>query len=434
MEMIVPKPDARLSDLGKIERSLREAAATGDVEIEDALRRLMQTVFAAELRAERRVVEAAVRQPRAPSVVPAAAMSLGASPATTSPETLSAIDAALDEAARVVSGVVPIESAEQPRPPPSITPVLASAREPTTAPNSPQGMGWEDTNVAIDGDPTGDVLEMFTETIADNPGETPVDRPVSTAGANGDGARATLPPDMTGDTEDLPRPRTPFAKLLKDATAEVDERTTEPKQTQATETTTIDFSSKRRIARYQTQSIMRRSATTIVFRGRDPNVSRPVVLKVMDPDFISDPRLRREEWISVFKREARLSGRVLHTHLPTLYDAGRDGNVFFMVYSLFEGELLSTLLERGDRIPAEHVRRIVIDLASALEHLHDRGIVHCDLRAANVIVGANAHGYLIDLSMACELTGPEHPLLAANVLALAPECLSGASQMKVILK
>lgn len=182
----------------------------------------------------------------------------------------------------------------------------------------------------------------------------------------------------------------------------------------------------RRIARYEVESVLSRSGTTAVVRARDPNVSRSVVLKLLDPGRIADPRLPTAEWIALFKREARLVGRLDHPLIPQVHDAGRDGAVYFIAFSLVLGEPLSTLLERGQPLAAAGIREMAIDLAGALDQLHSRGLVHCDIRPSNVIIARDGRPHLLDFSLAHEQGGPEHPLLAANVLTASPEYLSGS--------
>jgi serine/threonine-protein kinase len=189
--------------------------------------------------------------------------------------------------------------------------------------------------------------------------------------------------------------------------------------------TTLDIAQRRRVARYQTHGLIGRSASALHFRARDPNVSRPVLLKVMDPDFVSDVRLRRDDWVSLFKREARIAGRVNHPALPVLFDAGRDGAVFFIAYSMIEGRTLNAILDSGELLSPDAIRDIVKRLATALDHLHARGVVHCDVRAANVIIAPGGDAHLVDFSLASMIEGPEHPLLAANVHTASPEYLAG---------
>ncbi|MCK6546628.1 protein kinase, partial [Myxococcota bacterium] len=245
----------------------------------------------------------------------------------------------------------------------------------------------------------------------------PSARPVATPAPSAD---AVVPVDLTGEeslaTEALSRPP--------GAIAGFDGAPTERTPDQA-DATTVELTAKKRIARYQTQALVHRSASALLFRARDPNVSRELALKVLDPDLVADRRIRREEWVSLFKKEARIAGRFYHPRVPALFDAGRDGNVYFLAYALVEGESLQQAIDRAERFDPERVRRIVADVASALDHLHTRGVVHCDVRAANVVLGKDGHAYLVDFSMATEADGPQHPLLASNLPVLAPEYLAG---------
>lgn len=188
---------------------------------------------------------------------------------------------------------------------------------------------------------------------------------------------------------------------------------------------TYDLESTKRIARYRTESMIARSATTATFLARDPNVGRTVVVKAFDPQFVTDARLARAEWVRLFKREARLAGQVAHPNLPTLYDAGRDGSLYFVSYEHVAGETLARAMQREPVMAQSRVRSIVVAVAEALAHLHDRGVVHCDVRPSNVMLQDDGRVRLIDLSMAASVDEAPHPLLATNAMTLSPEYLDG---------
>jgi serine/threonine protein kinase/CheY-like chemotaxis protein len=180
-----------------------------------------------------------------------------------------------------------------------------------------------------------------------------------------------------------------------------------------------------RIARYVIERPISRSSSASVYACRDPNVSRVLMVKVVDPERITDPRLSRSEWIRLFKNEARIAGRLRHEGFPLLYDAGRDEGSYFIAFEALAGETLKARQDRGERFTSAQVRRIAVDLARALHHMHGLGLVHCDVRASNVLLSSDGHAKLVDFSLASYVEGPQHPLIPSNLTTASPEVLSG---------
>lgn len=198
-----------------------------------------------------------------------------------------------------------------------------------------------------------------------------------------------------------------------------------PTEDIAPEHTTQDPALRERVARYRVEAVIARSATVVTFLAKDPNVGRSVVVKAMDPSFSSDARLTRAEWVRLFKREARVAGRLAHPNLPAVLDAGRDRDVYFVVYEHIAGESLAKAIQREALISQRRVREIVVAVAEALAHMHEMGVVHCDVRPSNVMLEEGGRVRLVDLSMASVIGEPPHPLLASNAMALSPEYLDG---------
>jgi serine/threonine protein kinase/CheY-like chemotaxis protein len=180
-----------------------------------------------------------------------------------------------------------------------------------------------------------------------------------------------------------------------------------------------------RIARYVIERPLDKSGIFAVYACRDPNLARPLVLKVLDPEAITDPRLTRTEWVRLFKTEARIAGRLHHESFPTLYDAGRDEGSYFIAFEAIPGDTLQQRHDKGERFNSHQVRRIATDLARGLFELHRMGVVHGDIKASNVMLGDDGHAKIIDFSLASYVDGPQHPLLASNVMVAAPEVIAG---------
>ncbi|MBK8013528.1 MAG: protein kinase [Deltaproteobacteria bacterium] len=197
----------------------------------------------------------------------------------------------------------------------------------------------------------------------------------------------------------------------------------EPRSARAPETVTTAVSS-RHLGRYRIETLLGRSATTSSFFARDANLERELFIKALDPTLVADTRLKTEEWVRLFKREARMAARVAHGALPVLYDAGTHEGCYFAVYQWFEGAVLARKVNAGRPMATADVYRVMLDVVDALAYLHSRGILHGDIRAANILVGPRG-AKLLDFSMAMILGEDDHPLRLCNMYALAPECLDG---------
>jgi serine/threonine protein kinase len=131
-----------------------------------------------------------------------------------------------------------------------------------------------------------------------------------------------------------------------------------------------------------------------VYRAYDPLLDREVALKV--------PKTGRnysEEGRARMLREAKAAAQFRHPNIVPLYDAGFDGERFFMASALIEGETLAQTIERQ---PPNFGRaaEIVARLAAALHYAHQRGVIHRDVKPSNVLIDSEGHPLLTDFGMA----------------------------------
>lgn len=176
--------------------------------------------------------------------------------------------------------------------------------------------------------------------------------------------------------------------------------------------------------RYELRGLIGHGGMAEVYRAFDVHLAREVAIKMMDPTLASDVDRQR------FASEMRLLASLNHAHLVTLLDAGFDdeGNRPWLVMELVDGPSLAQRLAEGPLSPDE-VARIGAGLASALAHVHANGIVHRDVKPANVLLTADGLPKLADFGIArmaddrSDLTGTGRTIGTASYLA--PEQLSG---------
>lgn len=140
----------------------------------------------------------------------------------------------------------------------------------------------------------------------------------------------------------------------------------------------------RRIAdRYAVGSLIARGGMARVYRARDDRLQRDVALKVLAQPFAADP-----EHVERFLGEARTAASLSHPNLVHVYDSGTDAGLHYIVMELLERyrSLRAVVAERGPLPPAQ-VIEIGRELLAGLRLVHDRGLVHCDVKSANVMLG-----------------------------------------------
>jgi serine/threonine protein kinase len=117
----------------------------------------------------------------------------------------------------------------------------------------------------------------------------------------------------------------------------------------------------------------------VVYRARDTQLERPVALKVVADAQVGERARAR------LMREARTASALNHPNICTIYEAGEAEGETYIAMELVEGRPLSALIGKAG-LPVETVIRYATQIADALAHAHDRGIVHRDLKGANVMV------------------------------------------------
>ena len=170
-----------------------------------------------------------------------------------------------------------------------------------------------------------------------------------------------------------------------------------------------------------------------VWRAHDTRLERDVALKVLPAETLGDETARAR-----LVREARLASQLNHPHICTIYEVGEAEGQTFVAMELVEGQALSARLADGP-LPVDQVLRYGQQMADALAHAHSRGVVHRDLKSANIVITPDGQVKVLDFGLAKRLTGEElaeattvsrpsltGPGMVAGTLAyLAPEQLRG---------
>src|SRR4029434_3620736 len=132
----------------------------------------------------------------------------------------------------------------------------------------------------------------------------------------------------------------------------------------------------------------------VVHLGRDEVVHRDVALKVVKRNVGPDQTISQD-----LLREARASSSLSHPNICTIYEVGETDGEVYIVMELVEGKSLRALSE-GIGLPSESVLRYGVQVASALVRAHDKGIVHRDLKCANILVTSEGLVKVLDFGLA----------------------------------
>lgn len=144
--------------------------------------------------------------------------------------------------------------------------------------------------------------------------------------------------------------------------------------------------------RYRLERLLGHGGMAAVWLGHDEVLERPVAVKVLADTIAGDP-----EFVARFRREARTAAGLSHPNLVGVYDYSEEGERPYLVMQFVPGEDLASRLSRGEAVDCDRLAR---ELLAALAHIHAAGILHRDVKPANVILEPEGTAKLIDFGIA----------------------------------
>jgi serine/threonine-protein kinase len=153
----------------------------------------------------------------------------------------------------------------------------------------------------------------------------------------------------------------------------------------------------RRVGHYRIDGVLGRGGMSVLYRATDIRLGRKVALKVMGENLTGDNEFRER-----FVDEARNTSAIDHANVVPLYDFGEIDGLLYIAMRLVDGADLANLIKDGPLSPARTLA-LLAQVAEALDMLHDRGLVHLDVKPANVLVttreSSSEHVYLADFGL-----------------------------------
>jgi eukaryotic-like serine/threonine-protein kinase len=147
--------------------------------------------------------------------------------------------------------------------------------------------------------------------------------------------------------------------------------------------------------RYEILEKLGEGAMGVVYRARDSAIGRIVALKMLSAEVGAEEELHQR-----FQREAEAIGRLNHPNVVTVYDLGQHEGQLYMAMELLEGEDLRSLIESRAEVPLADRVRILVQICEGLGYAHSRGVVHRDVKPANIHVSASGKVKLLDFGLA----------------------------------
>ncbi len=153
--------------------------------------------------------------------------------------------------------------------------------------------------------------------------------------------------------------------------------------------------------RYEIQQRIGRGGMADVFLARDLLLDRLVAIKVLFPEFATDPN-----FVERFRREAQSAANLTHPNIVAVYDWGKYANTYFMAMEYVQGRTLADILRANGHINSVQAAEIANEVAAALGNAHASGVVHRDIKPANILIGANGQVKVADFGIARAMNAP----------------------------
>ncbi len=167
-----------------------------------------------------------------------------------------------------------------------------------------------------------------------------------------------------------------------------------------------------RLRDYELEAVIGEGAFSFVWRGQQPSLHRKVAVKQIRAELANQP-----DFIRRFETEAQTVAALEHPHIVPLYDYWREPDSAYLVMRYVAGgSLESAVLTR--RLDEERLRRMVEQVGSALHTAHRAGVIHRDVKSANVLIDGDDNFYLTDFGIA--FTGADEDAIAASLSTGSP--------------
>ncbi|MDR3072976.1 MAG: PASTA domain-containing protein [Clostridiales Family XIII bacterium] len=158
----------------------------------------------------------------------------------------------------------------------------------------------------------------------------------------------------------------------------------------------------------------------VVYRARDKLLDRLVAIKILRPEFVSDAA-----FVDNFRRESRAAASLTHPNIVSIFDVGKEGNMYYIVMELVEGRPLSDIIRDYAPMDFRDTIRIGMQVAAALREAHKNNVVHRDVKPHNILITDDGMAKITDFGIAGAATdrqnAKESDVIIGSVHYFSPE-------------
>ena len=147
--------------------------------------------------------------------------------------------------------------------------------------------------------------------------------------------------------------------------------------------------------RYKLEDFIGQGGMSLVYRAVDIRTGHSVAVKILKSEYNSD-----KEFLERFQREAQAASLMSHHNLVNLLDVGVEGEYRYLVLEYVNGNTLKDIIRQKGRLNYQTAIQITVRILSALQHAHDNGIIHRDIKPQNVLIHADGHVKVSDFGIA----------------------------------
>lgn len=140
---------------------------------------------------------------------------------------------------------------------------------------------------------------------------------------------------------------------------------------------------------------IQRGPLTTVYRGRQRSLQRPVLIKLLNPQWLKD-----SEVVERFQREALICARLKHKNIVQIIDVKHQGEQLYIISEFIEGQDLQSLIDQASPLPIDIICRIALEILEGLGYAHSQGIIHRDIKPANIMLSSAGAVKISDFGLA----------------------------------
>jgi len=178
-----------------------------------------------------------------------------------------------------------------------------------------------------------------------------------------------------------------------------------------------------RLGRFEIVSVVGEGAMGVVYLANDREIERPVAIKTLRA-MSEASGAARSDLEARFLKEAKLAGRLQHPNVVTVYEVGREQDTSFIAMEYVDGEPLNRVAARGEELDTAARVEIVRQVAQALQHAHERGVLHRDIKPGNILVTRDRRVKVADFGIGKLLSGGTGDLTRTGQMLGSPAYMS----------